>query len=104
MEIFGLVLTLKRNIIRGPFVASTTLILIIEVIAPIIALIVVTSVCVIDPVITTVIATIMCVCNLRCLHGLEYFQHLMLYCVDCRVRCWLEDQFRLVIRLHRYWD
>ena len=95
---------LKRGIIWCPFVASATLIVIIEVIDPIVALIGVTSVCVIAPVVATVIATIVCVCNLSCLHGLEDFQYLLLYRVDCRVRCWLDYQFGLVIRLLQYWD
>ena len=104
MKIFGFVLTLKRGIIWCLFVASTTLIVIIEVIAPIDTLIVVTSVCVITPVVATVIATIVCVFNLRCLHGLEDFQHVLLYRVDCCVCYWLDDQIGLVIRLLRYWD
>ena len=80
------------------------MIVIFEVIVPIIALIVITSVCVIDPVVSTAIANIVCVCNLHCLHDLEYFQYLLLHRVDYRIHCWLDEQFRLVIRWLRYWD
>ena len=103
----GLVLTLKRSIIWYPFVASAMLIVVISVIAPIVALIVITPVCEIAPVVATVIPTAVCVCNLRALHalhGLKYLQHLLLHRVDYRVRCCLDDQLGLVIGLLRYWE